>query len=182
MIEPSVFQYAPDTKTLKLQKLSASDEEIKNALAIVPKEIIESIHEIDLTDAFLMQKLPTELHQFNQVKILRVANCHALESLEGVQNLKLSQLFASHCKKIENIDPLKDREIEILDLSYNLGLEDLSALSSIAKTIQELNLEGMPHIQTTRRLIGLHNLKVLNIKDTSITDTMSISFIPKIIV
>lgn len=182
MIDTSIFQYVPDTNTLKLQNSSANDGEIKNALATVPKEIIESIHEVDLSNAYLMQELPSELNRFKNVKILKIESCHALKSLDGVQNLNISHLFASRCKKIENIEALKGRNIQVLDLSYNLGLNDLSGLQSLTETLEKLFLEGVPRLQTTRRLVGLRNLRELNIKDTGITDTSSISFIPKIVV
>ena len=178
----SIFRYDSNTHSLKLLEPSSKPEEIKTSLAAIPREIIDNIHEVDLSNAFLMKALPSELNQFKQIKVLKIERCHALESLEGVQHLGISSLFASRCPNIANIDAIQGKQIKVLDLSFNLGIESLNSLPSLANTLQELYLEGLPKLQTTRRLMSLKNLRVLNIKDTSIIDTSSLSFIPKIIV
>lgn len=131
-----------------------------------------------LVDLSVSGKGHLNYHQVNSLRSLRISNYQQDDLTKMFSSKILDSLLIIQCK-IKSLEGIQQSDrMQCLYLDYNRSLQDISALSSVKKTLRALRIENCPKIQDFSVLEDLENLEALILLGKN--ELPNISFIKKL--
>lgn len=131
-----------------------------------------------LVDLSISGKGHLNYHQVNSLRSLRISNYQQDDLTKMFSSKILDFLLIIQCK-IKSLEGIQQSDrMQCLYLDYNRSLQDISALSSVKKTLRALRIENCPKIQDFSVLEDLENLEALILLGKN--ELPNISFIKKL--